>query len=357
MTLKSLKLQIITRLFFICIFTFLTSCTTVPVKPSDQLSTKSLSTITLIDKQQIRSNGFEVKQDQLIFSHNGEQQSIPVTDIHKITSIERWNFARKSAVGGAAVGTVGGIHYLLTASSAELQAWGIITIPAAIGALYVYAGVAAYIIGNRTIYEFNPLELNTETAYSAKLQINTEKNNTLSSILDSFHLGINIGGGYGRFPRIEDYTTSLGQDTKVIPLAANLELGKWVDNNTIWGVQVYSSSAFDGDENFSANRGTFSIGPQIIYFPYRYGLYYKGSATYTIYYEDIEDLNNLDNNGYTNKIYEKNLDGIGIFGSIGYVYPITKHINISTELMTQAHYISNNNPIASASLLLGLHWY
>ncbi len=345
------------KIFFLCIIpVFSTACTTIQINPTDTISRNSLSTLTLVDNQRIRTAGFELKNEQVFIRERHKDLMIPSSDIHQITTVERPVFAAKSAAVGMAAGTAWAVYDIAAGMTVD-AAWGFVIYPLGIVALGFYAGIAGFAIGDRTYYAFNPLDLNRQTEYSARLLAQKKAEDDISRQWGGYHFGLNLGGGGARFPSLGGYSTTLAQNTQVTTFFARAELGKWVDQKTILGGNIATVNTFDSNESVTVNRGILSIGPQMTYFPRRYGLNFKSSINYSIYYEDVEDLSLVDSDGMGKIIYQKDFDGVGVFGSIVYAFPLSAHINISAELMAQGYYFSGNDPVMTAGVLLGAHWY
>lgn len=335
---------------------FSTACTMIQVKSTDAISRDNLSTLTLVDNQRIRTSGFGLKDDQVFIREHNKDLIIPRSDIHQITTVERTLFAANSAAVGMATGAVWAVYDIATGMSVD-AAWGFMLYPLGIIAIGLYAGITGFAIGDRTYYEFNPLDLDRKTEYSARLLVQKETEDDASREWGGYHFALNLGGGVARFPLLKTSLSTPTQNTQVEAFFARAELGKWVDPKTIWGGNVAVANTFDSNQSYTVNRGIFSIGPQITYFPRRYGLNFKGSINYSIYYEDVENLSFIDSDGIGEIIYQKDFNGVGVFASIAYGFPLSTHINISVEFMGQGYYFSGNDPVVAGGILLGAHWY
>jgi len=353
-----IKREVISCPILSLFFVVLNACTTVAVSPSDNIKSTLPSIITLVDKQNIRSQGFELKDGQLHFSENGQRISISRLDVYQIETIDRKKNLLKYTLSGATFGGLVGLKEILSASASS-AGWEIIAFPLIVLSTSVIAGAGAYVIADRTYYDVNPLNLTQKTEYSSTL---------FSTKLDGikgydekrkrYHFGVNLGGGYSRLPAISKNIDSVAQGRPEDSIMANIEFGKWINSNTAWGANIFmlNASNFGGDKYF-VTRGIFSLGPQIIHFPSRYGVYYKAAANYGVYFESIEDSTQLDSSGIGKIVYENSFNTVSASGSIGYAYTLNRRINISAEFIGRVNYIGNNNSAGMLSLLIGLHWY
>ncbi|HFD33397.1 MAG TPA: hypothetical protein ENJ28_11910 [Gammaproteobacteria bacterium] len=344
------------KLILLSCLTLFSACTTIKINPDENLQHNDQTIVVLTDKEHIKSQGFVLRDRKVYLQENNQQVVIPVDDVHKITAINRRDFAKSAAKAGAAAGAIAGAYEIATAG-AFMQGYAILAFPVIVVGLGAYAGAAAYLIGNRTYYELNPLDVSRQTAYSISLRQTSENKNSPPTQWGGYHLGFTMGPGIAYFKKINDFSTPLAQNRKTELFSGRLSFGKWTTPETIWGANISLSDSIDSNISHSANRGVFALGPQLIYFPSRYGLFYRGAVNFTNYYETVEDVTTLDSSGMGKIIYEKSYIGLGLSGSIGYAIPIFKRINISAELSGDAYFIDSKNTIGSASVMFGLHWF
>lgn len=335
---------------------FVNACTKISVVPSDKIKSNLHSRITLTDNQQIRSEGFELTGGHLKISEAKESISIPSSDVHEIETIDRQKYLSKSLIGGATTGAIIALYEILTVAQ-PYAGWSIIAAPMVVISSGLVAGIGAYTIAGRTYYELNPLEPGRVTEYSLNLLDSKLAKKKSFNKRRKYHFGLNLGGGYSRLPAISKNIASVGQGLPENSFFANAEFGKWIDHKTIWGGNLFMLNANNSNSTNFATRGIFSFGPQITHFPSRYGFYYKASLNYGVYFESVEDINQLENSASGKIVHEKSFSTLGTSGSIGYAFTLNGRINLTAELSGRAHIISNNKTASMLAVTIGLHRY
>lgn len=344
-------------LFLILCFILINACTTIVVAPSDNIKSKLHSRITLIDNQKIRSDGFKLIEDHLIITEDEKKISIPRSDVHQIETVNRQKYLPKSLIGGAATGGVISLYEILTVAE-PYAGWSLLVTPLMIISSGVVAGIGAYAIADRTYYEFNPLQENRTTEYSLNLlDVKSQENKLSFNSRKRFHFGLNLGGGYSRLPSIEKNLGSIGQGSPEDSIFAIAAFGKWIDHKTVLGGNLFMLMTNNSDITYFANRGIFSIGPQITHFPSRYGFYYKASLNYGVYFESIEKLNPQESGDVGEIVYDKSFNTLGASGSIGYAYTLHDRINLTAEISARTNIIFKNRRAGMLAFTFGLHSY
>ncbi|MDH3325986.1 MAG: hypothetical protein OEM38_04630, partial [Gammaproteobacteria bacterium] len=313
----------------------MSACTSHQVKRGEVVNVEQVSTITLANKQQLRTNGFKLKDDQVTVSINNAESILETKDIEKIVSVDRYRGLKYGAYAGAAVGVAVSVDILL-----GMDSWLAFLIPVVMVAYPAMGGGAGYLVGHRTVYDFNPPREISVTQKTNNVTPNLSEIQTGSP----FHIGLNLGVGGGRMPKMRDYPTDAGKETSVKDvLGVSLEIGGRYNSNFIVGghISSFNTTSFDPNRPLAVDRSISSIGPDLTYFPHRYGFYMKGGF-------DLASMNmSVRPDTQTETVnYTKDYGGYGLFAGGGYAYPISTHLHVGVEALAHAYQFSGiENPV------------
>jgi len=151
--------------FVIAAAVVLSGCTTIHVKTTDEIISDDQAFITLINEQKIQAHGFSMKNGELKMMVDGTEKSIPVEKVDQIENVDRVSLAKTGAIGGSVGVGAFGAYALATAGVAE-QGLLILLVPLGMLMYGLIGGAAGYLIGERTYYEFNHMNLAAKSEYS-----------------------------------------------------------------------------------------------------------------------------------------------------------------------------------------------